>query len=190
MFMRLKNNRGFSMLEMVLALVMGALIVGATSQSLLDNVDSYTFIANRKSALGDARFAMNRMTQDFLKLNSNDSELNIAPGGTAAIGLTFKASYDEDCDQCGYYMAANGSGGNALWRGNGTDADQPDQILVDNISAFTLTYRDENNVITADPTLVRRITIVLSTAEVSNEGSVTLQTTVAPRSYIGYANYQ
>lgn len=185
MIKRLKNNGGFSMLEMVLALVMGSLIVGATSQSLLDNVDSYTFIANRKSALGDARYAMNRMTQELLKVKST-SNLTISN----PLGIQFN---DDTGTAVGFYMSGNGSSGNALWRGDVSDGTADDQKLVDNISAFNVSYFDANNVAVAtsgDATTVKRITIQLSTAAIGNEGSVSLQTTVTPRDFIGYANYQ
>lgn len=190
MLKRLKNNRGFSMLEMVLALVMGSLIVGATSQSLLDNAQSYTFIANRKSALGDARYAMNRMTQDILRLKSAGLVIS------SPLGIQFTDT--DGATPTGFYWAANSSGsGNALWRGDLSDGTADDQILIDNVSSFNVTYYDQaNNALatTDDPAEVRRIRIQLSTAAIEqggvNEGSVTLQTTVTPRDFIGYNGYQ
>jgi Tfp pilus assembly protein PilW len=185
MIKRLKSSGGFSMLEMVLALVMGSLIVGATSQSLLDNVDSYTFIANRKSALGDARYAMNRMTQELLKVKST-SNLTISN----IKGVQFN---DDTGTSVGFYIDSNGASGNALWRGDVSDGTADDQKLVDNISVFNVSYYDANGATVAtngDSTLVKRITIQLSTAAIGNEGSVSLQTTVTPRDFIGYANYQ
>lgn len=172
------------MLEMVLALVMGALIVGATSSTLLDNVDSYTFIANRKSALGDARYAMNRISSEFLKMGSS-SIASIDAACLSAGGISFT---DSTGAAAGFYVTTNGTG-LGLYRGDCRDG-VGDQLLVDDVTSFTLIYYDSDGATTTTIADIKRIKFTLKTAPSRNEGNVVLTTTVTPRQLIGYTNYQ
>lgn len=188
MMRRLNNNRGFSMLEMVLALVMGALIVGATSTTLLDNVDSYTFIANRKSALGDARYAMNRISSEFLKMGSSSVASHITSIDAACLSAGGISFTDNTGAAAGFYVTTNGTG-LGLYRGDCRDG-VGDQLLVDDVTSFTLTYYDSTGATTATIDNITRIKFTLKTAPSRNEGNVVLTTTVTPRQLIGYTNYQ
>lgn len=177
MMQRLKRTGGFSLIEVVLALVISAMVVGVTTEGMLNSVDSYSFIANRKSALGDVRYAMNRISEDMLRVNSGD----ITTTNATEIRFT-----DETAAATSYRLATNGSG-LGVFRG----AD----LMVDKVSAFTVAYYDGNgNVL--DPTLggtpsnTRRVKFTITTAPVSGEGSVTLTSTVTPREFLGYNNYQ
>jgi hypothetical protein len=176
MIRRLKNSKGFTLVEAVLGLVMGAMVLGVTSQTLLNNMDSYTFVANRKSALGDARYAMDRMSYELLRVDSAD---------LVAIEPTRIRFTDDTGTLTSFRLGTNGDT-LALFR----DTD----LLVDKISSFALTYLDnDGNTVAPDAVnipQVKRIKITLTTEEVDDEGQITLSTTVTPRVFIGYSNYQ
>lgn len=165
------------MIETVLALVVGAMIVGVTTESMLNNVDSYTFIANRKAALGDARYAMNRISQELLTVNTG----NLTTTGSTKIIFT-----DDSGASVEFKLAANGTK-----LGIFRNAD----LLVDNVSSFTFAYYDSNGtqldpLAAGTPAAAKRIKFTVTTQAVDNEGNITLSTIVTPRDFIGYNNYQ
>lgn len=174
---KLCNNRGFSMIEVILALVIGAMTVGITTESMINNVDSYVFLANRKAALGDVRYAMNRISQELLTVNTGNITTT---NGTKVIFVNDSATNVE------FKLAANGSK-----LGVFRNAD----LLVDNVSSFTFIYYDANGtqldpLSAATPAATRRIKFTITTQALDNEGNITLSTIVTPRDFIGYNNYQ
>lgn len=165
------------MIEVVLALVVGAMIVGITTESMINNVDSYVFLANRKAALGDARYAMNRISQELLTVNTG----NITTTNGTKIVFTSDAATSVE-----FKLAANGSK-LGIFRNS--------DLLVDNVSSFTFAYYDANGaqldpLAAGTPAATKRIKFTITTQAVDNEGNVTLSTIVTPRDFIGYNNYQ
>lgn len=172
----IKNRNGFSLIELILALFVGTLLIGLTFETVINNVDSYAFQADRRSAMADARQALNRMSHELLRIESADIS-NITP--------TMISFFDEDNNYTDFRLTTN-NGNLVVMRGS--------QILVDRVSSLTFNYYDETGTsITPDPVninLVRQIEMSLSTISINEEGTITLTTKVTPRSFVGYSGYE
>lgn len=173
---RLKNNRGFSLIETVLGLCLGVAVLGLTSDALINNFDAATYISERKSELGDGRYAMNRMTDELLHVETAD---------ISSIQATQISFVSQSGESTNFRLAANGSE-MGLYRG--------DNLLVDHVTSFELTYYDANGAeIAADlaqiPNL-RRIKVSLTTGQSDGENNIVLSTLITPRVFVGYSSYQ
>lgn len=164
------------MLEVVLTLAIGAAIFGIAADIMMRQADTYSFVANRKKSVADVRYAIDRMAHEFRHLETTDI-LNISSSKIDFV--------DEYGQIASFELGTNGSD-LAIYRGN--------DVLIPSVQSFLLEYQDGwGNPLAADPTQipnVRRIKLTLTTAPYGDEGSVTLRTTVVPRSFIGYTNYQ
>lgn len=163
--------RGFSALEVVLYVALSAIIVGVTVPILRTHINAYSFITNRHTALSDVSYALNRISHELLRVETADIT------AIAADSIEF---VDDDGIATEFSVAANGTV-NALYRGN--------ELLLSPVQTFAMEYYDLNNNVTANITDIRKFEITITTAAVSNEGTITLSTHVMPRAFI-YENYQ
>lgn len=172
----LNNNKGFTLIELLLSIVITGAIFGIAAETMIRQAESYSFITNRKTSIADVRFAMNRISHDILRLESSDIQ------DIGATSISFTA---EDGSASGFTLGADGSD-LAIYRGG--------DILVPNVSTFNIEYQTGTGDV-IDPeeeqiVNVRRIKITIITEPVGGEAPISLSTTVIPRSFIGYANFQ
>lgn len=176
LFKKLKNSHGFTLIELLLSIVVAGTIFGIAAETMMREADTYSFITNRKTTIADVRYAMNRMSHELLRVETSD----IKDISGNKIDFT-----DENGNTTSFKLATNGSD-LAVYRGS--------DILIPKVQTFTIEYQDgQGNTLTAEPgqiSNVRRIKLSVATEAKSNEGSITLSTTVIPRDFIGYANYQ
>lgn len=171
-----RSNRGFTLLELVLSLVVSGVVLGIVTETLMREAETYSFIANRKGAVADVRYALNRMTRELLRLDTPDIR------DISATKIEFS---DENGNVVSFGLAAAGQD-LAVFRGG--------EVLVPRIRDFNIEYRDESgNLLSPDPgqiPFVRRIRLTIETDPVSDEGQIVLSTTVVPRAFLGYLDYQ
>lgn len=172
----LKSQSGFTLLELVLSIVIAGAIFGIAAETMKSQADTYSFIANRKTSIADIRFAMSRMNDELLHLDSDDF---------VDISATKLDFVNQSGQQTNFRTVQNGDT-LTLYYGN--------DILLPRVTDFSIEYQDGSGTpIVADADQienVRRIKLSVTTDPVSNEGGITLSTTVIPRSFIGYTNYQ
>lgn len=173
---KMKNEKGFSLTEVVLTLVIASLIAAASSQTLFNNMDSYASIANRRSTVSDARHSMNQISSELRGLTTSEIQ------GVTATQINFA---DSNGSNTSFRLDTNGNT-LAVYRGN--------DILLDRVNSFVLNYyNDQGQEINPDPqniANIRRIKVSISAAPVSEEGQIALSTIITPRQFIGFANYQ
>lgn len=176
MFKSLKGQRGFTLLELVLSIVVGGVIFGIASETLVRQADTYSFIANRKNSIADVRYGMNKISHELLRLETADIQ------GISPTGISF---IDENGQNASFSLGADGSS-LAVYRGN--------DALVEDVASIDFEYHNgDGDVIDAvDNNIdeVRRIKVTITTEPKGDEGAISISTTVVPRSFIGYANYQ
>ncbi|MDO8518976.1 MAG: prepilin-type N-terminal cleavage/methylation domain-containing protein [Deltaproteobacteria bacterium] len=165
------NNRGFTMIEMVLYMVVAAIITGVTVHVMRTHVNAYSFITNRHTALSDVSYALNRMSYELLRVET--AEIT----AIAADSIDFT---DDDGNAASFETAANADG-TGLYRG--------DELLISPVTSFDLVYYDLNGIETNVIADVRSIKMTVVTAPQDTEGSITLSTMVTPRAFV-YENYQ
>ena len=166
-----KNKKGFTLIEAVLCIVISSIMVGVTSQAMIGNLTTYAFISNRQATLSDMRYAMNLMTNELTRITTATIQ------SISANSITFTDINGNGAT----YSTGMQNGELTLLKNN--------EALAGPITSFTLTYRDQNNNVTASIANVRKIQLTLTSAAQSDEGTIALTTTVIPRNFL-YANYQ
>ena len=179
MIKKLSNQRGFTLIELVLSisimLLMGAFIadfMGSQTRNLM-------FVANRAEALGDARYAINRINYELMRV---DPKTEI----TSFTGTTIYFRDDTGVNTSYRMDTMVGAGGLGLYRGT--------TLLVGFIDSFAITYYGSTGAVlnpaTAAANQIVRMQVKIVTASDQGEGKMALQTAVTPRSVIGYENFQ
>lgn len=178
----IKNNRGFTLFELVMSMVLGGVIFGVAAETMIQQAESFSFISNRKESITDMRTTMNRMTHELLRIETSDiSAIN-------GDGIYFT---DMDVANTSFAFVADPADpdddviAGKIYRGS--------DVLLDGVSGFAIEYLDENGATLEPITLniddVRRIRLSITMTEQNDEGEMNMTTLVTPRSFIGYANY-
>lgn len=163
------------MVEVILAMLMSSLICIYAAESMMQNIDAYSFHSRQHDTLSDIRHAANRLVFELMDLGPGD----ITNISTTQINFT-----DSDGNAANFSLAV-ADGQLTLFRNN--------LPLIDRIDSMTFKYYDNNgNELIADPInigSVSRIGISITTQPIDNEGEFTLETTVVPRSFLGYGGF-
>lgn len=114
----LKNQKGFSLLELVLVIAIIAVIAGILARFLVQGMDIYDFVDERKSLIRESRRAVYFMNRDFRQVKRQ--------GVTTASGTQFIYT-DYDNNQVSYQFASN-----KITRNGNT--------LSENVAAFQFRY--------------------------------------------------
>ncbi len=172
--MSLRNEKGFSFVELLMSLVVVGIISISFAYLFSTGVDSFALVSSRKEALSQGRYAINRMTQELLKVRSTDIQ------SISNTSFSFTDSSGQSTDF--HSQVVNGE--TQLYRGN--------DLLATSLNGFTLTYYDTNGVVISDYqqlASLRRIRIDLNVRVDGNAGSVALMGEIYPRNFY-YSNFQ
>lgn len=177
MLTNIQSKKGFTLVEVILVIMMGAMISGTVAGIMMNQTESYEFITTRKQHMMNMRQAVNLISNELRKLDDGD---------VTAISKT-RLDFVDETGASTYVKLDTSSGSNlAIYYGT--------EVLIDNIKDFEITYMDgAGNVLDpvyALPTDVKRFSLNVTMDEKGNEGEVNFNTTVTPRSLIGYNNYQ
>ncbi len=141
-FIGRRGQRGFTLIESLLAMVVISALVIAVAQIMIKAIDSYSLIVDRREVLQEARLAVNMMTNELQTIvhpgtdiaSISATAITFTPAGGAAITYSVQ--------------------GNTLLR----DA----KTLANNVTASTgFGYYTAGGAVTADPTKVYLIHIVV-----------------------------
>lgn len=166
-----KNQKGFSLVELVLFIALSGIIVGVVAQIMRTHLNSYAFIASRQSALADARYALNRMTYELLRVETAD---------IITISSSEIQFIDEGGTNTSFTLGPSGSG-QGIFRGA--------ELLLFPVNSFQIKYYDSARAETAVIADIRKMELTVTTQALGSEGNITLSTMVTPRSFI-YEGYQ
>lgn len=171
------NQHGFTMIELVLSVAVMLLMGAFIAEFMGSQTKNLMFVANRTEALGDARYALNRISYELMHVDPPTEITNFS--GTA---LHFR---DDTGSNTSFRMDTM-TGGIGIYRGS--------SLLVGYIDSFTITYYDATGAVlnpaTAAASDIVRMKVKIVTADNQGEGKMALQTAVTPRSVIGYENFQ
>lgn len=177
----LKNNNGFTLLEIIVALAISAIMFGLAAETLINQAEISSFISGRKTSIADLRHALGLMTDELQHINTAD---------IIDISSTKIEFYDEEGNATCYELGADGSD-LAIYRGN-------DDVLLPHVNDFDIEYQDgDGNTLSLTPDQIatsiaetRRIKLSITTEPKGNKGTITLNSLVIPREFLGYSNYQ
>jgi prepilin-type N-terminal cleavage/methylation domain-containing protein len=167
----INNQKGFTLMELVLYIAVMAILLGVTTRVLISEIGAYSYVSKRQSAISDARYALNRISSELIHLETADillaSSSEIQFTDTGGVNTSFKLDVDGD-DQ-------------AIYRGA--------EVMISPINNFNLTYYDQNNNVTTTISDIRKIEVEVITEPLDEEGEVSFKTMVTPRNFI-YDSYQ
>lgn len=165
----MKGARGFTLVELVLAILLLGVFGTVLAVGLPVAVEAYDLVWARRMVLAQAQSGMERMV----------SEMELIPG-SAQVTTTLASNFQ-------FQYPAGTSISYAL---SGGDLMRNSDVLIDDVSALTFTYYDEAGVATSTAASVRQVSVeftVDSPGEISN---FTLRTRVFLRNTgNGYANF-
>jgi len=178
LFRFLSNDRGFSLLELLLSITIAGLIFGVAAETMIRQADTYAFVSNRKATIADIRHTVNQITYEFLRLETSDI-IDISDSNIDFI--------DHNGDSTDFHLDTGAAAGTlSLYRGSNE--------VLKNVSSFELEYQDETgailDAIEEEISNVRRVKVTITTEAVGEEGNISLSTMITPRSFIGYNNFQ
>jgi type IV pilus assembly protein PilW len=155
---------GFTLIELLVAMAVSSIVVGLMAGFFTAQTSSYT----RHTATADIQQVV-RAGIDFMSDNIRMAGLdplqtgNFGIEAAGASGITFTA----DLDMNGQIDVSNAE--RIAYALNGNQVQQTvgavTEPLVDNVTNFTFTYRDENELVTADPAAIRTVQISLTVQE-------------------------
>jgi type IV pilus assembly protein PilW len=158
------RQRGFTLVELFVAMAVFSIVLGAMVAFFNTQNRSYT----RDTATADIQQVV-RAGIDFMSDNIRMAGLDPlqtgnfgieAPGATV---ITFTA----DLDMNGQIDVSNSERITYALNGNQVQqtVDAVTEPLVDNVTDFTFSYRDENGVLSADPAAIRTVQISMTVEE-------------------------
>lgn len=157
-------------------MVVLAAIFGITTQTMMMSSENLSYIANRKTAVADIRYGINKFTQELRQVESDEIR---------NISSTSIEFVDKDSNLIAYQLSTDGSR-LSLYR----DAD----VIIPNVATFNISYLDaDGNDLGADSAQIaniRRIQLDITTSPIGDEDAMSFSTTVVPRSFVGYTNYE
>jgi len=161
---RAKSERGFTLIELIVVMVLIAIVAVVVARLLVSGVDTYTFVSSRKEALQSARLALQRMTREIRLVKSPSS--------------IYQASTDSL-----RFQDINDS--SISFQFQGTTLYRNSDVLAANVDDVTFGYHQADGSVLStpvtNPSLIWKIT--LSMRLTVNGQSVTLSSEVVPRNF-------
>lgn len=162
---------GFTIIEMILAMVIVSIIVVSIAQMMLKGIDSYSLIVDRREAVQGARLAANIMSTELATITSPATDIS----SISATSITFTPA---------------GGGGAITYLVSGSNLLRNSKVLASSVTAATgFTYFTSGGAVTSDAAQVHRIGITVAvTAQNPANGTVTVKENVYLRNryYSGF----
>ncbi len=165
------NNKGFTLIEIILTIMVVGVIAGVSAKVLMDGIDTYSLVTSRRDAVEHARVGMDRMVSELLLVDSNDITL---ASGT-------KVSFTDANNSSTNFQRKTVQNTWELYRG--------DDFLAGIVGLLDFDYYRDNGNSTSWPWLVRRINIELTVQTLGGYGTIPLRTEVFPRNFM-YTNFR
>ena len=161
------SNKGFTLIEIIVVIVILCIVSGITIKFLVDSLQIYTMTVNQKTLFDEGKLALERMSRDIRDANSIT--------GSSATSITFirTNATGPGQDTATETITFRLIGGNL----EKVKASTP-YVIAENVSAFTVTRG-------ADDEIKMVLTLSLGTGE-----NVTLQTKVYPKNFVDDATYK
>jgi prepilin-type N-terminal cleavage/methylation domain-containing protein len=169
--MYLKSQKGFTLIEIIIVIVILSIISAITIKFLTDGLRIYTMTVNQKTLFDEGKLALERMCRDIRDAGSITLPAAGASGSLIAFTRTNPTAQDSASENITFQL----TGGNLQKVKTSPSATSN---LAGNVSAFTVT-RDTSNEIKL------QLTLSLGTGE-----NVTLQTKVYPKNFVDDATYK
>jgi prepilin-type N-terminal cleavage/methylation domain-containing protein len=164
---QLAMQGGFSLVELVLTVALIGILSNIVSQTMMTQTESYAFVSHRKTAMSDARYAINRIAYDAMRVEIEDIT---ALSGNSIYFVDFNGLSTD-------YHVTSGN----LMKGS--------ELFLEGIQSFNIVAYDAAGIATLVLADVRKFKFTVVTVPKNGVAGVTLSTTVIPRTLL-YAGYE
>lgn len=175
MQLRRRKERGFTLLETLLAVLIVGIIASVAAEVLMVGLGIYKLIINRNNAFETARVGMDRMVDEIMLIDSTD----ISWLGDTKFGFWDIDGHSADFER--HTVTQSGRTIPCIYRG--------DDYLAGNVIQLDFDYYRDNGSTTIWSWLVRRINIEMTVQGPYSTGNIHLRTDVFPRAFM-YSNFQ
>ena len=161
-----KNAAGFTLAEMMVALAIGMVVIASVAGTFRAQTRQNKAEEEISQLHQNVRGALDLMSRELMQAGYK------APGGSVT-GVTYSAtqlliqadlntngSIDTSNTSLEYIIYTRNSGTNQITRQLGTGGTP--EIVADNITACTFTYKDASNTATTTSSLIREVTITIT----------------------------
>ncbi|MBU0504850.1 MAG: hypothetical protein ABII18_07755 [bacterium] len=168
LFKNISSSQGFSSVELILGIIISVAITMVSIQTISSHTDAFNFVAARKTAVADVRFAVAKITAEFEKIGDGDiTDIQAS-----------EFTYTNSAEGPVTYRLFN----NNLLRNN--------DLLLKKVDALVFRYFQLNGS-PLTPTSnnipdVKRIKVTIKTLPSTDEGSIVMAAYVVPRRFLGY----
>ena len=148
---RIRNGKGFTLLEIIVSLILVGIMAVLAGMGMVKIVEGFVFARMNAATVQKGQLALNRITKEF-------NNIAVSSGNSTSI------NYDS-------YSYKDGTKGShsLLWAG--TELLLDNDILTDNVHAFTLSYLDTYNGI-SQPTWSSASRVIDITLEITGANGI------------------
>ena len=171
---RARSSRGYSLVDMLVALAVGGAMLAATVTLLHLGLRAWVWGAARVEAQQSARYALERMASELREAGYDPTAAGIAPVVVAEPArVAFQRDFDGDGvvdptrERVTYLLRA----GESILRRDAGGGAQP---VINGVRAFHLTYLDRDGLETTDPAAVIAVRVRLEVG--GAEGGALMET--------------
>ncbi len=162
------NKAGFTLIEMMVAITISMIVIAAVTGTFTAQTRQNKAEEEISQLHQNVRGALDLMSRELMQAGYK------APGNTVPVtGVTYSTtqlliqadlsandSIDTSSSSVEYINYTRNSGTNQITRQLGTGGTP--EIVADNITECTFTYRDANNATTTTSSLIRKVTITIT----------------------------
>ncbi len=170
--MHLKSQKGFTLIEIIIVIVILAIVSSITIKFLVDGMRIYTMTVNQKTLLDEGKLALERMCRDI----RNGQSVSVPAAGGSGSVITFVRNDATAQDIASESVTFQRNAGNSTLEKVKTSPAATSR-MADNVNTFTVT---RGAVATNN---LNEITLALNLLLGTGE-NVTLQTKVYPKNLL------
>lgn len=156
-----RRNKGFTLVEIIIVMVLISVLAGISLTLLSDNVISAARVTKNAGTADQARYAVERLTREIRQMQRVNGAYQVTTSTAGA--LTFLRSDSATTSTTVKITSTSGTTGNvSLAYGAGAA-----QTLLNGSITFSLSYFDVDGIATTDPALLSYIDLSLAVTDTS-----------------------
>ncbi len=176
----LEKARGFTLIELLMAIVLLGIVGAGISVLLFQGTKSFEMTDLTKDLKEDGTLAVERLSREIRLVRCTTAGNNCNPQATDIISMTAAEFRFVNINGEGRGARYDSGAGTMLLR-QGSGAGDPEDILVSNITAMTISYLKKDSAAAAAAADVWRINISFTLTK--GDGAMSFEAAVHPRSF-------
>ncbi|MBI1911492.1 MAG: type II secretion system protein [Deltaproteobacteria bacterium] len=173
-----KYIKGFTLLEVLMVIVIIGIVSTVVTVLLLQGTRAFSSLDRRKDLTEQGTLALERISRELRSIRCTESGSTCTPQATDITAMTASEVRFVNTDYQGRGFRLDAV---AVKLRQGSGATDPEDILANNVSAFTFEYMKQDGTTAAAVTDIWTITVNMTLTK--GEDSIDLKASVHPRSF-------